>query len=80
MQFLSTNTNLRTDEWGGSVERRSAFLLALVDAMAAATSREFVSVKLSPGWTFNQVEDTDPVATYSWLVSQLSKRGIAYLR
>jgi N-ethylmaleimide reductase len=61
MQFLSTNTNLRTDEWGGSVERRSAFLLALVDAMAAATSREFVSVKLSPGWTFNQVEDTDPV-------------------
>ena len=80
MQFLSTNTNLRTDEWGGSVERRSAFLLALVDAMAAATSREFVSVKLSPGWTFNQVEDTDPVATYSWLVSQLSKRGIAYLQ
>jgi N-ethylmaleimide reductase len=80
MQFLSTNTNLRTDEWGGSVERRSAFLLALVDAMAAATSREFVSVKLSPGWTFNQVEDTDPIATYSWLVSQLSKRGIAYLQ
>src|SRR3546814_2014930 len=32
MQFLSTNANLRTDQWGGSIERRSAFLLAIVDA------------------------------------------------
>ncbi|WOF43292.1 alkene reductase [Sphingopyxis indica] len=79
MQFLSTNANLRTDEWGGSIERRSAFLLAVVDAIAAATSPGFVSVKVSPGWTFNQVEDTDPVGTYSYLVRELSKRSIAYL-
>src|SRR3546814_11579391 len=32
MQFLSTNANLRTDQWGGSIERRSAFLLEIVDA------------------------------------------------
>src|SRR3546814_439240 len=64
MQFLSTNANLRTDQWGGSIERRSAFLLAIVDAIAAATSPGFVSVKLSPGWGFNQVDDTDPMATF----------------
>ncbi|KQX22644.1 MULTISPECIES: alkene reductase [unclassified Sphingomonas] len=79
MQFLSTNANLRTDQWGGSIERRAAFLLALVDAVAAATSPGFVSVKLSPGWQFNQVDDTDPIATYTYLVQQLSKRSIAYL-
>ena len=79
MQFLSTNSNLRTDAWGGSVEKRAAFLLACVDAMVAATSPGFVAVKLSPGWSFHNVFDDDPVATYSYVVRQLSARGIAYL-
>ena len=80
MQFLSTNTNLRTDEWGGSVEKRAAFLLACVDAMAEVAGPKFVAVKLSPGWTFHNVFDDDPVATYSHVVRELSKRSIAYLQ
>lgn len=80
MQFLSTNTNLRTDAWGGSVEKRCAFLLACVDAMAAATRPEFVAVKISPGWSFHNVFDDDPIATYTHVVKELSKRGIAYLQ
>jgi N-ethylmaleimide reductase len=79
MQFLSTNTNLRTDEWGGTVEKRCAFLLACVDAMIAATRPGFVAVKFSPGWSFHNVFDDDPVATYSHAVKELSKRGIAFL-
>jgi N-ethylmaleimide reductase len=80
MQFLSTNTNLRTDEWGGSVEKRCAFVLACVDAMVAATRPGFVAVKFSPGWSFHNVFDDNPVATYSYAVKELSKRGIAYLQ
>jgi N-ethylmaleimide reductase len=80
MQFLSTNTNVRTDAWGGSVERRAAFLLACVDAMIEVAGPGFVAVKLSPGWTFHNVFDDDPVATYSHVVRELSKRGIAYLQ
>ncbi|WP_156679942.1 alkene reductase [Sphingomonas profundi] len=80
MQFLSTNTNLRTDAWGGSVEKRAAFLLACVDAMAEVAGPKFVAVKLSPGWSFHNVFDDDPVATYSHVVRQLSARGIAYLQ
>ncbi|WP_374648143.1 alkene reductase [Rhizorhabdus sp.] len=80
MQFLSTNANIRTDEWGGSVEKRAAFLLACVDAMIAATDPGFVAVKIGPGWTFHDVFDDDPVATYTYIVRELSKRGIAYLQ
>lgn len=80
MQFLSTNTNLRDDEWGGSVEKRCAFLLACVDTMIAATSPGFVAVKFSPGWSFHNVFDDDPIATYTHAVRALSKRGIAYLQ
>ncbi|MFA7584967.1 MAG: alkene reductase [Novosphingobium sp.] len=80
MQFLSTNTNVRDDAWGGSLEKRAAFLLACVDAIAAATGPGFVAVKLSPGWEFHNVFDDDPEATYSHVVRELSRRGIAYLQ
>lgn len=80
MQFLSTNTNLRDDEFGGSVERRANFLLNCVDAMAEVKGPGFVAVKISPGWTFHNVFDDDPVATYTHVARELSKRQIAYLQ
>ncbi|PRY44730.1 2,4-dienoyl-CoA reductase [Umezawaea tangerina] len=47
-QFLSPNTNLRTDDWGGPLANRARFLLAVVDAVRAAVSPGFaVAVKLN---------------------------------
>lgn len=80
MQFLSTNTNLRSDEFGGGLESRARFLLAIVDAIAADQGSAFVAVKLSPGWTFHNVFDDDAVGTYSYVTKELSKRHIAYLQ
>lgn len=80
MQFLSTNTNLREDEYGGSIANRARFLLECVDAMQAATSPGFVAVKVGPGWNFHNVFDDDPLATYSHVATELAQRGIAYLQ
>jgi len=80
IQFLSTNTNLRTDEFGGSIERRANFVLTLVDAMASVRGPSYVAVKISPGSTAQGVFDEDPVGTYTHLVRELSKRGLAYLQ
>jgi N-ethylmaleimide reductase len=79
MQFLSTNTNLRQDGYGGDVAGRARFLLECVEAMQAATSPGFVAVKIGPGWTFHDVFDDDPVATYSYVAHALSQRRIAFL-
>ena len=47
-QFLSPRSNLRTDEWGGSLENRARFLLETVDAVRAAVGPDFaVGVKLN---------------------------------
>lgn len=47
-QFLSPRSNLRTDEWGGSLENRARFLLETVDAVRAAVGPGFaVGVKLN---------------------------------
>lgn len=79
-QFLSTNVNLRRDDYGGSIENRARFLLETVDAMITINGPEFVAVKISPGWTFHNVFDDDPVATFTYLTRELSKRKIAYLQ
>ncbi|WP_336985488.1 NADH:flavin oxidoreductase/NADH oxidase family protein [Altererythrobacter aquiaggeris] len=47
-QFLSPNANKRTDRWGGSLENRARFLLAIVDAVRARVKPGFgVGVKLN---------------------------------
>ncbi|MEO0899792.1 MAG: NADH:flavin oxidoreductase/NADH oxidase family protein [Bacteroidota bacterium] len=47
-QFLSPHTNLRTDQWGGSLENRSRLLLKVVQATREAVGHDFpVSVKIN---------------------------------
>jgi len=47
-QFLSPLVNKREDEWGGDPQRRMALLLAIVEAMRAATAPDFpIGVKLN---------------------------------
>jgi 2,4-dienoyl-CoA reductase-like NADH-dependent reductase (Old Yellow Enzyme family) len=47
-QFLSPKANIRTDDWGGSLENRARFLLEAVRATRRAVGADFpVSVKLN---------------------------------
>ena len=47
-EFLSPLTNKSQDQWGGSIENRSRFLLEIYKAVRAATSENFlVTVKLN---------------------------------
>ncbi|QUL36520.1 NADH:flavin oxidoreductase/NADH oxidase family protein [Erythrobacter sp. JK5] len=47
-QFLSPRVNLRTDDYGGSLENRARFLLEVVAATRAAAGHDFpISVKLN---------------------------------
>ena len=79
-QFLQSGSNARTDEYGGSVERRARFLLEVVDAAQSVWGAGRVGVRLSPGGTNNGVHDDDPVATFGYAARALeSLGGLAYL-
>lgn len=47
-QFLSPRTNLRTDDWGGTPEKRRRFVIEIVAAIRAAVGPDFpVGLKLN---------------------------------
>lgn len=49
-QFLNAHTNLRTDGWGGSLERRLALLVAIVKAVKAEVGGSVpVGIRISQG-------------------------------
>jgi N-ethylmaleimide reductase len=78
-QFLGTNTNLRTDQYGGSQENRARFLLEVLDAMSEAIGADKVGVKLSPSVPFNDMEDADAEEFYPFVIRKLNERNLAYL-
>jgi N-ethylmaleimide reductase len=78
-QFLSPNSNVRTDAYGGSVEKRARLLLEVYDAMAAAWSNERIGVRVSPGGTFNDILDPDPFTTYTHIARRLFERKAGFL-
>ncbi|ODA29121.1 alkene reductase [Planctopirus hydrillae] len=78
-QFLQDGTNQRKDEYGGSVENRAKFLLEVTSAAMEAWGADRVGVKLSPSNTYNDMRDSDPIETFSFVVAALSKMGIGYV-
>ncbi len=80
MQFLSSNTNLRTDHYGGHAGNRIRFVVETLEAMGkAAGSINRIGIKISPAMPFNDINDADPIDTYTTLVKAIGNMGLAYL-
>ncbi len=79
MQFLSSNTNLRTDRYGGNVQNRIRFALDALQAMGTAIGYDRVGLRVCPGLEYNDIHDADPVETYGALFDAASLMGLAYL-
>ena len=77
-QFLEDKTNHRTDAYGGSIENRARLLLEVVDAVVQVWGKNRVGVRLSPFGVFSDMGDSNPIALFSYVLQQLSNRGIAY--
>jgi N-ethylmaleimide reductase len=78
-QFLAPGTNRRTDELGGTVEGRVRFAAEAVRAVAAAVGPERTALRISPGNTFNDIDEPDPLPAYTALVAELDPLDLAYL-
>lgn len=78
-QFLRAGTNHRTDEYGGSVENRTRFLLEVTHAVTRVWGSDRVGVRISPVNSFNDMSDSDPQTTFNHVAGALSGLDLAYL-
>jgi NADPH2 dehydrogenase len=78
-QFLQTNCNRRTDEYGGSVENRSRFGIEVLQAVVNAVGAERTAIRLSPWSTFNGMRMDDPIPQFTNFIKQVRKLRLAYL-
>ncbi len=79
-QFLSPISNIRKDNYGGSIENRSRFVLEVTEAVAEVIGRERTGIRLSPHGVASDMPDYPEIdATYKYLAEQLNKPGILYI-
>ena len=78
-QFLQDGSNIRTDEYGGSIENRARFLLEVTEAVASAWGGERVGVRIAPSGTYGSMRDSDPEGTFGYVAEQMNRFGLAYL-
>ncbi|MER5476819.1 alkene reductase [Streptomyces sp. NPDC002734] len=78
-QFLATNSNQRTDRYGGSVEHRIRFAAEVVTAVAEEIGADRTGLRISPGNPFNDIAEPDTADLYPALLRVLAPLRIAYL-
>jgi N-ethylmaleimide reductase len=78
-QFLQSHTNLRTDQYGGSIENRTRFLVEVTKAAIEIWGADRVGVRLSPYGVANGSGEADPMPLYAHAVKSLDALGLAYL-
>ena len=78
-QFLSDSANLRTDEYGGSIENKARFTLDVMRALIDAVGGGKVGIKISPLHPYAGIAFDDPSATYTYLINELNKLDFAFV-
>jgi N-ethylmaleimide reductase len=79
-QFLSPFSNIRKDNYGGSIENRSRFVLEVVNSVAVSIGKGKTGIRLSPyGVASDMPYYPEIEATYKYLTEKLNNIGIAYI-
>jgi len=79
-QFINTASNKRSDEYGGSIENRSRFVLEVAQKVIAAIGEEKTGIRISPYGAFNDMETFDDIeAIFEYLATELGQLKLAYV-
>jgi N-ethylmaleimide reductase len=79
-EFLSPISNIRTDNYGGSIENRCRFVLEVTSAVADAIGKDKLGIRLSPYGVASDMPIYPEIdATYDYLSKELNKLEIAYI-
>lgn len=78
-QFLRSESNRRTDVYGGSLENRLRFLAEVTEAVSAVFGADRVGVRISPFLDLNGISEDNPRGLFLAVAGLLDGLGVAYL-
>jgi N-ethylmaleimide reductase len=78
-QFLDSKTNLRDDQYGGSLENRFRFFKEVIEAVLEVWAPEQVGARISPNGVFNDMGSEDFRDIHLYAAKELNKLKIGYL-
>ena len=78
-QFLRSNSNVRTDEYGGGKENRVRILSEITRAVAKEIGVEKTGVRLSPFISFKDMNDPEILETIILATKKMEEIGITYI-
>ncbi len=78
-QFLQDSTNKRTDSYGGSLENRARLMLEITDAVTSVWGTSRVGMHLAPRGDAHDMGDSNRLATFSYIATELGKRKLAFI-
>jgi len=78
-QFLQTQTNKRTDIYGGSMENRIRFLKEIVEAIKEVYPANRIGFRLSPNGVYGDMGSPDNDKMFPFIAKEMNKYGLAYV-
>ncbi len=78
-QFLAESSNKRSDEYGGSIENRSRFILEVMQALIEEIGGDRVGIKISPLQSYASIVQNNPIESYNYLIKELNKMDFAFV-
>lgn len=78
-QFFADSSNLRNDEYGGSIENKARFTLEIMRGLIAAVGGDRVGIKISPLHPYAGIAFNDPKASYDYLINELNQLDFAFV-
>ncbi|MEH6536335.1 MAG: alkene reductase [Psychroserpens sp.] len=80
-QFINPKSNIREDQYGGSIENRTRFVLETARKIANEIGSDKVGIRVSPYGAYNDMQsDYETLEnTFIYLAQELAKIEIAYI-
>ena len=78
-QFLRDGTNLRTDDYGGSVANRLRFMTRVVEAVVAEVGIDRTGIRLSPVGESQGCDDSDNAGLFTAAAARLEELKVPWI-
>ncbi|MDT0685725.1 alkene reductase [Autumnicola psychrophila] len=80
-QFFNATSNHRTDDYGGTKEKRARILFDIIDALKEVMPENKIGLRLNPSLNgiFGMTMDEETIPTFDYIIEKLNEFDLSYL-